>query len=157
MQRFRDAIERGRETGDTDAVIALLAEDVVFRSPVVYAPYHGRAEVALLLRAVVRVFDEFQFERRLTGHDGDDHALVFRARIADRDVEGCDFLHVDEHGLIDEFFVMVRPLSGATALAEAMKRELAIPRGRDGDCSWRRPSDSIARPGRDGSVGRAHD
>ena len=125
MQQFREAIERGRETGDVDGVVGLLAEDVVFRSPIVHAPYHGRAEVGLLLRAVVRVFDEFAFARELTGADGADHALVFRARIGDRDVEGCDFLHVDEHGLIDEFFVMVRPLSGAMALAEAMKRELA--------------------------------
>jgi len=35
-------------------------------------------------------------------------------------VNGCDFLHVNDDGLIDDFKVMVRPLSGATALAEAM-------------------------------------
>ena len=34
-------------------------------------------------------------------------------------------LHLDEHGAIDEFVVMVRPLSGALALAEAMKAQLA--------------------------------
>lgn len=35
-------------------------------------------------------------------------------------ITGCDFLHLDEDGLIDDFMVMVRPLSGATALSEAM-------------------------------------
>jgi hypothetical protein len=35
-------------------------------------------------------------------------------------ITGCDFLHFDEDGLIDDFTVMVRPLSGATALSEAM-------------------------------------
>ena len=35
-------------------------------------------------------------------------------------VNGCDFLHVNDDGLIDDLKVMVRPLSGATALAEAM-------------------------------------
>jgi hypothetical protein len=35
-------------------------------------------------------------------------------------VEGCDFLHLDADGLIDEFTVMVRPLSAAQALSEAM-------------------------------------
>lgn len=125
MQAFRDAIQQGRATGDAEAVIALLADDVVFRSPVVHAPYRGRAEVEPLLRAVVRVFDRFEFVRELAGDDGADHALVFQARIGDRDVEGCDFMHVNEAGLIDELYVMVRPLSGAMALAEAMKRQLA--------------------------------
>jgi hypothetical protein len=125
MRQFREAIEQARASGDADGVIALLAEDVVFRSPVVHTPYHGRDEVAPLLRAVVRVFDEFEFVRELTGSDGDAHALVFRARIGDRELEGCDLPHVNADGLIDELFVMVRPLSGAIALAEAMQRELA--------------------------------
>ena len=125
MRRFREAIEQARASADADPVIALLADDVVFRSPVVFRPYHGRAEVEPLLRAVVRVFDDFQFVRELTGVDGADHALVFHARIGDRDLEGCDFLHVDDDGSIDELFVMVRPLSGALALAEAIQRELA--------------------------------
>ncbi|HEX5191185.1 MAG TPA: nuclear transport factor 2 family protein [Solirubrobacteraceae bacterium] len=125
MQAFRDAIQQGRATGDADEVIALLADDIVFRSPVVHSPYRGRAEVEPLLRAVVRVFDRFEFVRELAGADSADHALVFRARIGDRDVEGCDFMHVNEAGLIDELYVMVRPLSGAMALAEAMKRQLA--------------------------------
>jgi ketosteroid isomerase-like protein len=125
MQQFRDAIERARANGDADGVIALLAEDVVFRSPVVYATYRGRADVEPLLRAVVRVFDEFRFVRELAGGGAADHALVFEARIGDRDLEGCDFVHVVDDGSIDELFVMVRPLSGALALAEAMKRELA--------------------------------
>ena len=37
-----------------------------------------------------------------------------------RELTGCDFLHVNEEGLIDDLMVMVRPLSGAHALAEAM-------------------------------------
>lgn len=55
MQQFRDAIQLGRMTGEADEVVALLAEDVVFRSPVVHTPYEGRAAVEPLLHAVVRV------------------------------------------------------------------------------------------------------
>lgn len=50
--------------------------------------------------------------------------VVFRARVGDRGLEGCDFVHVDADGLVDELFVMVRPLSGAMALAEAVRAEL---------------------------------
>jgi hypothetical protein len=46
---------------------------------------------------------------------------VFAARVGDRELEGCDFLHENADGLIDEFVVMVRPLTAALALAEAMR------------------------------------
>jgi hypothetical protein len=126
MQEFRTAMEAARLSGEVDEVMALLADDVVFRSPVVYAPYEGRARVEPLLRAVVRVFDEFRFSRQIDRPDGPDHALVFRARLGGREVEGGDFLHCDRDGLIDEFYVMGRPLSGAVALAEAMKNQMAL-------------------------------
>ena len=59
--------------------------------------------------------------KRVAG--GRDHALVFETGILGvpgAKVNGCDFLHLNDDGLIDEFMVMVRPLSGATALSEAM-------------------------------------
>ena len=120
MHPFRTAVE----AQDIEAAIALLAEDVVFRSPVVFKPYHGREAVAPLLLAVSRVFEDFRYEREIGAPEARDHALVFNARIGDRELDGCDFLHANEHGLIDDFCVMVRPLSGALALAEAMKAEL---------------------------------
>jgi hypothetical protein len=51
---------------------------------------------------------------------------VFQARVGERQIEGCDFFHLDEDGSIDEFVVMVRPLTGAQALADAMKAQLAV-------------------------------
>ncbi|MET8449690.1 nuclear transport factor 2 family protein [Streptomyces sp. NPDC005209] len=116
MRAFREAVE----AGDLDAVEALLAEDVVFTSPVVFKPYPGKAITAAILNGVSRVFEDFRYERELAGADGRDHALVFTARVGDRQLSGCDFIHLNEDGLIDEFTVMVRPLSGAQALAEAM-------------------------------------
>jgi hypothetical protein len=80
--------------------------------------------MAALLRAVSQVFEDFRYEREIGVRGGRDHALVFTARIGDRTLQGCDFIHTDENGLIDEFTVMVRPLSGTLALAEAMKRML---------------------------------
>lgn len=117
MHPFRAAIEKG----DIDALPALLAEDVTFLSPVAFAPYEGRAMVAAILRAVTRVFADFRYVNEIG--DGRDHALVFKARVGDREVHGCDFLHHDDDGLIDEFCVMVRPLSGAKALSDAMAVE----------------------------------
>jgi hypothetical protein len=120
MHPFRAAVEAGNH----DAIAALLADDVVFRSPVVFKPYLGRDTLAALLLAVSRVFEDFRYEREIGAEGASDHALVFKARVGDREVHGCDFLHTDENGLIDEFTVMVRPLSGALALAEGMKAQL---------------------------------
>ncbi len=120
MHPFRAAVE----ARDLDAAVALLSEDVVFRSPVVFKPYHGREAVAALLAAVSRVFEDFSYQREIGSPDAPDHALVFQARVGDKLVEGCDFLHLDENGSIDELVVMVRPLSGTLALAEAMQAQL---------------------------------
>jgi len=116
MTGFRKAVE----ARDPDAMAAALAENVVFRSPVAFRPYPGKAITAAILRGVLRVFEDFRYVRELSGGEGRDHALVFEARIGDTRVEGCDFLHFDADGLIDEFTVMVRPLSAAQALSEAM-------------------------------------
>lgn len=109
---------------DLDAIPALLAEDVTFLSPVAHAPYQGRDLVAAILRGADRAFEDFRYVREIS--DGPDHALVFRARIGDREVHGCDFLHEETPGQISEFTVMVRPLSAAKALAEEMARQFEI-------------------------------
>ncbi|MEU1043111.1 nuclear transport factor 2 family protein [Streptomyces sp. NPDC005551] len=116
MHPFRKAVE----ANDHAAIEALLADDVVFTSPVVFKPYTGRAITAAIVRGVSRVFTDFHYVREIGGGDGGDHALVFRAKVGDREIEGCDFLHLDEDGRIDDLMVMVRPLSAAQALQEAM-------------------------------------
>jgi hypothetical protein len=113
---FRAAVE----AHDVEALEALLAEDVVFTSPVAFKPYPGKAITAAILRGVMRVFEDFHYVREIGAPDARDHAFVFKATVDGREVHGCDFLHFDEDGLIDEFTVMVRPLSGAQALAAAM-------------------------------------
>ena len=121
MQRFRTAVE----SGDADAIVASLAEDVVFQSPIVFRPYRGRAAVGRLLRAVVTVFRDFRYLDELGSERRT--ALVFTARIGNRDVEGIDLLELDAQGLVEHLTVFVRPLSAAHALAAAMQAALGEP------------------------------
>lgn len=118
---FRRAIE----ARDLEAAVALLREDVVFRSPVVFKPYHGREVLHLILQAVLAVFEDFHYVREIGADDARDHALMFEARVGDKHIEGCDFIRLDQDGAISEFTVMVRPMSGMLALAEAMKVQLS--------------------------------
>src|SRR3954454_16672690 len=120
MKAFRTAIESALAGGGFAVHEALLAENVVFTSPVAFRPYPGKAITAAILRAVIRVFEDFRYEREIGAPDSRDHALVFTARVGGRELQGCDFLHLDADGLIDELTVMVRPLSAAQELAAAM-------------------------------------
>ncbi|SOX51398.1 nuclear transport factor 2 family protein [Mycobacterium ahvazicum] len=119
MHPFRKAVE----DRDEAAIQALLSDNVVFTSPVAFKPYVGKPITAAILRGVLRIFEGFHYVREITGADGRDHALIFETGLSGAPgvkITGCDFLHFDEDGLIDDFMVMVRPLSGATALSEAM-------------------------------------
>lgn len=116
MHPFREAVE----ARDEAAIEALLSDNVVFTSPVAFKPYSGKPITAAILRGVMRVFEDFRYIREIADAGGRDHALVFEATVDGKKITGCDFLHVDDEGKIDDFMVMVRPLSGATALSEAM-------------------------------------
>jgi hypothetical protein len=117
--RFRAAAE----SKDFTAIDELFTEDVVFRSPVVFKPYEGREAVAMILGAVVQVFEDFRYTDQV--ETGDAAALAFCARVGERELDGIDFLHFDEEGRVDRMAVYVRPMSGVHALAEAMQRKLA--------------------------------
>lgn len=119
MHPFRAAVEARDEAG----VEAMLADDVVFISPVAFKPYTGKAVTAAILRAVLRVFEDFRYVREIGDAEGRDRALVFEAGVDGKQLTGCDFLHFDAAGKVDEFMVMVRPLSGATALAARMAEQ----------------------------------
>lgn len=121
MHPFRRAVE----ARDPDALTAVLAEDVVFRSPVVFRPYVGRDTVAPILRAALEVFEDFRYVQEIGTPDGTEHALVFRATVAGCELEGTDLLRTAADGTVVELAVLVRPLTAVIALAEAMRARLA--------------------------------
>ena len=114
MSTFRAAVE----SRDVEAIGVLLADDVTFRSPVAHKPYEGKAITAAILANVIEVFEDFHYVRELADEAG--HALVFEAKVDGLQITGCDFLVLDDDGLITDFMVMVRPLKAAHALADAM-------------------------------------
>jgi hypothetical protein len=126
MHPLRQAVE----CAALDTVPTLLAENVIFMSPVMFTPLAGREMVSEILLGVSAVFEDFHYVNELSAPGSRDHALIFKARIGDREIHGCDFVHHDEDGLIDHFTVMVRPLSAAKALARAMEPTFAGIQGR---------------------------
>lgn len=122
---FRQAVE----AHDLQGMISAFAEDAVLNSPVSHAPFEGIAAIGALLRILSEVFKDFHYTDQLEAADGT-RALIFRARVGDRDVQGLDLLRFDASGRIRELTVMVRPRSGLEALLQEVGPRLAAAGGK---------------------------
>ncbi|RZL65483.1 MAG: nuclear transport factor 2 family protein [Variovorax sp.] len=99
---------------------ALLADDVVFHSPVVHTPQVGKAVTAQYLRAAFQVFfnDSFRYVRETVAAD---HAVLeFQVDIDGIAVNGIDIISWNDAGLVTEFKVMVRPLKAIQLIHQRM-------------------------------------
>ena len=98
----------------------LLAEDVVFFSPVVHTPQRGRAITGAYLGAAVQVFGNghFRYVREIVGPG--DAMLEFETVIDGVQVNGVDLVRWNGEGRITEFKVMVRPLKAIQAVHQRM-------------------------------------
>ncbi len=106
--------------GELSKVSEIARDDVVFRSPVAHTPYHGRAALVLALSTVGKVFEDFKYHREFATDDGKDVVLEFSAHVGGKQLKGADFIKFDDDGMIAEFEVMIRPVSGLMALGQAM-------------------------------------
>ena len=99
---------------------ALLADDVVFYSPVVHTPQAGKAITAQYLTAAFHVFfnESFQYVREIVG--ARDAVLEFQVEIDSVSVNGVDMIRWNEHGRIVEFKVMIRPLKAINLIHQKM-------------------------------------
>lgn len=102
----------------------LLADDVVFHSPVVHTPQRGKAITTLYLTAAYQVLlgSGFRYVREVEGDF--DAILEFVAEIDGIHVNGVDMMHWNAEGKIDDFKVMVRPLKAVNLLHGLMARML---------------------------------
>ena len=117
---FRAAVERR----DHAAAVALLAPDVVLRSPILGSPpFEGREAVARLMGGVLAEFEDLRYTDQ--GEAGQVHFLAFRARVRGREIETVDLIRVNHDGLIAEFTVVIRPMAGLAAVGAALGPHLA--------------------------------
>lgn len=117
-----DAFRTAAEAKDFTAADELFAEDATFSSPVVFKPYEGRDQIKVILSAVVQVFEDFRYLEQV--ETGDTAVLMFAARVGDRELQGVDILKFDSDDRIVALTVMVRPMSGLSALGERMREML---------------------------------
>lgn len=107
-------------TRNAGGLSALLADNVVFHSPVVHTPQVGKALTSMYLSAAFHVFfnETFRYVRELA--ESHDAVLEFQVEIDGITVNGVDMIKWDDEGKIVEFKVMIRPLQAIQLLHQQM-------------------------------------
>ena len=113
------------EQRDMQKLNTLLADDVVFRSPVAYQPYVGKVIVFFILSNVIQIFENFKYHREFYSEDGLNVVLEFSANVGDKKLKGIDMIQFNDQGQITDFEVMLRPKSGLEALAAKMGQRMS--------------------------------
>ncbi len=111
------------EGRNLDAMVNAFAENAVLNSPVSFKPIQGRPGIRQLLSILLSVFEDFHYTDQLESKEGV-KGLVFRARVAGRELQGIDLLRFNEAGLICELTVMVRPKTGIEVLQTEVGKRL---------------------------------
>lgn len=114
------------ESRDMSILNELLAEEVVFRSPVAFQPYPGKQVVFFILTNVIQVFENFTYHREFISEDGNNVVLEFSANVGDKKLKGVDMIQFNEEGQMIDFEVMIRPKSGLEALAVQMGQRMQL-------------------------------
>ena len=105
---------------DVDAILALMSDAIQMHSPTKLKPFEGKDIVRFLFGQLMDVLEDFHFVRAESG--GDNATFYFTCVICGKQAEGIDSLHLDANGQIDDFRVMIRPLTALQALNEEMGR-----------------------------------
>ena len=107
-----------------DALDDLLAEDVIFLSPVVHKPQIGKTITRKYLAAALQVLNNDTFRYRNEWFAETSAVLEFETTIENISINGVDIITWNEAGKITEFKVLVRPLKAITLLHQAMASTL---------------------------------
>ena len=117
IARWHEAARRR----DVAALDALLADDVVFLSPVVRTPQPGKAYLSAALDALLN--ETFRYVGEWIGPDS--AVLEFVAVIDGIEINGADFIAWNGADQIVSFKVMIRPLKAIELVRQRMAAQLA--------------------------------
>ena len=115
---------RAAESKDIDLLTETLHEDVVLHSPVLFRGFEGRETVVTVISHVAATLENFSYTDELA--EGDTVVLRFKATVGDRELEGIDFLELDEAGKVAGLTVFMRPMSALKRFDEAMAARLGV-------------------------------
>ena len=114
---------RAAEDKDLDLLRETLAEDVVLHSPILFKGFEGREMAMVVLANVIEVFEDFRYLDEVHG-DGT-VVLRFAAKVDGKfEIEGIDYLTLDDDGRVTDLTVFLRPQKAVQAFNEQMVARL---------------------------------
>lgn len=127
MEQAKNLIHKWHDLIDNDdleKLDAILAEDTMFSSPVVFTPMEGKEITKMYLFAAGQSFNMEKFSYTKEIHDGMNSVLEFETYIDDISVNGVDMIEWNEDGKISNFKVMIRPFKAVQKVQEKMVEAL---------------------------------
>jgi len=124
IERWHE-IAKSRDAAALGALESLLADDVIFQSPVVHTPQRGKAITLKYLSAALAVLGGEAFRYVGEWLSESSAVLEFVTTVDGLEINGVDMIGWNAEGRIDRFKVMVRPLKAINALHQAMGAKLA--------------------------------
>ncbi len=98
----------------------LLADNVVFHSPVVHTPQEGKPITTLYLTAATHVLNNGTFKYLREVISGNNAVLEFSTVIDGITINGVDMITWGADGRITDFKVMIRPLKAINLIHRMM-------------------------------------
>jgi len=122
MKVFEAFLEKWEEVvahPNPEKLASLLADDVVFYSPVVHTPQEGKFLTTMYLTGASQALsDGFEYKKKII--DGLNGVLQFKCMMDDIQVDGVDIIELNEEGKVKSFKVMIRPLKAIHKVHEMM-------------------------------------
>ncbi|HWB70153.1 MAG TPA: nuclear transport factor 2 family protein [Solirubrobacterales bacterium] len=115
---------RAAEGKDLELLESSLREDVVLHSPILFRGFEGRETVMAVLTHVAATLEDLVYVDEALGEGS--VALRFKAKVGELELEGVDFLQLDEQGRVADLTVFMRPMSALTAFNERMAARLGV-------------------------------
>ena len=108
------------ESRDAAGIADILADNVVFHSPVVHTPQAGKPITTLYLTAALHVLNNETFKYLREVISGNNAVLEFSTVIDGITINGVDMITWGEDGRITDFKVMIRPLKAINLVHKMM-------------------------------------
>jgi hypothetical protein len=115
---------RAAEAKDVDLMTETLRDDVALHSPVLFRGFEGIEVVGMVLTHVAAVLQDLTYVDEAVGEGT--VVLRFKAMVGELELEGVDYLTLDEDGKVADLTVFMRPMKALTAFNAQMAERLGV-------------------------------
>ena len=116
LHGFIDGMMQRKDLG---AMLPHMADDMVLKTPLAGEPFRGKTEIRPVVEALLGAVDRFDFREIMQGPE---HVSVFFGLTVDQaELDGMDYIRLNDTGLVQEMTVLWRPLPAIVAALNTLR------------------------------------